>query len=138
MGIVMRAVGAAHRGLYQLSNGKIGGKMGQMPILLLTTIGRMSGQERTLPLGYIIYDEQLLVVASALGQAKHPAWYINLRANPRVTIRRGATTEAMIASTATGAERERLWSRLTTDFPFFIEHQRKTAREIPIVLLAQE
>jgi deazaflavin-dependent oxidoreductase (nitroreductase family) len=77
----------------------------------------------------------LLVVASALGAAKHPAWYLNLRDNPRVTVRLGGEARRMVAQTATGEERARLWARLIADFPFFVEHQRKTTREIPIVIL---
>jgi deazaflavin-dependent oxidoreductase (nitroreductase family) len=131
----MRAFGAFHAGVYRLSKGKIGGKVGQMPILLLTVTGRQSGQPRTCPLGYVPDDDRLLLVASALGAAKHPAWYHNLHAEPHVTIRRGDADERMTATTATGAERARLWARLVADYPFFAEHQRKTTREIPIVIL---
>ncbi|CAA9590260.1 MAG: hypothetical protein AVDCRST_MAG18-4942 [uncultured Thermomicrobiales bacterium] len=137
MGLVMRAVGSLHRRLYRLSDGKFGGAVGKMPILLLTTTGHKSGQERTCPVGYVTDGDRLLVVASALGQAAHPAWYLNLRANPRVTIRRGAETRPMVAETAAGEERARLWSRLIEDYPFFVRHQRKTTREIPIVILTR-
>lgn len=87
------------------------------------------------PVGYVPEDEQFIVVASALGQAAHPAWYLNLRDNPRVAIQLGAETRAMVAATAEGEERERLWSQLVRDYPYFAEHQRKTSREIPVVLL---
>lgn len=136
MNSVIRLFVAFHRALYRLSGGKIGGKVGKAPILLLTTTGRKSGQPRTSPLGYESDGDRLLVVASALGSATHPAWYLNLRANPRVTVRRGAENREMIATTATGDERARLWARLVRDYPHFEQHQRKTTREIPVVILS--
>jgi len=136
MSLVMRVFGALHANVYRLSGGKVGGVVGKAPILLLTVIGRKSGKTRTMPLGYSRDGERLLVVASALGAAKHPAWYLNLRANPRVTVNLGAATRPMVAETAGGEERARLWGRLIADFPFFVEHQQKTTREIPIVILS--
>ena len=132
----MRAFGSLHSGLYRRSGGRIGGKVGKAPILLLTTVGRKSGQARTLPLGYARDGERLLVIASALGAPKHPAWYLNLRDDPRVTVRLGDETRQMVAETATGAERARLWQQLIVEFPFFVEHQQKTTREIPVVILS--
>jgi deazaflavin-dependent oxidoreductase (nitroreductase family) len=133
----MRVAGRLHRGVYRWSGGKIGGKMGQLPILLLTTTGHKSGQARTWPLGYIRDGERLIIVASAGGEPKHPAWYLNLRSNPQVTIRLGDETITMHAETASGAERARLWERLTGVFPGFAEYQRKTTREIPVVILSK-
>jgi deazaflavin-dependent oxidoreductase (nitroreductase family) len=135
MSLTMRAFGALHSGLYRLSGGRIGGRVGKAPILLLSTVGRKSGQARTLPLGYARDAKRLLVVASALGAAKHPAWYLNLRDNPRVTVSLGGEARQMVAQTAIGEERARLWAQLIADFPHFVEHQRKTPREIPIVIL---
>ncbi len=131
----MRSLGSLHRGLFRLSRGRIGGKVGQLPVLLLTTTGRKSGQPRTWPLGYIRDGERLVVVASAGGEPKHPAWYVNLRADPRVTVQLGGESVAMRAETATGPERARLWGRLIAVFPGFAEYQRKTSREIPVVVL---
>lgn len=137
MGFALRAFGACHSGLYRLSDGKRGGMVGKTPILLLTTTGRKSGQERTLSLGYYRDGERLLVVASARGAAKRPAWYRNRRAKPQVTVRLGAETRQMVAATATGEECARLWTRLIAESPFFGEHQRKIPREIPIVILSR-
>ena len=133
----MRFMGILHRGVYRWSGGKIGGKLGQLPILLLTTTGRKSGQPRTWPLGFIRDGERLIIVASAGGEPKHPAWYLNLRANARVVVRLGDETTTMHAETVIGAERARLWNRLTTVFPGFAEYQRKTTREIPVVALSK-
>lgn len=131
----MRSLGTLHRGLYRLSRGRIGGKLGELPVLLLTTTGRKSGQPRTWPLGYIRDGERLIVVASAGGEPKHPAWYVNLRANPKVTVQLRDEAVAMRAETATGAERARLWDQLIAVFPGFADYQRKTTREIPVVIL---
>ena len=72
------------------------------------------------------------------GQPKHPAWYLNLRANSRVTIQHGEQTRAMIAEVAEGDERSRLWSRLIEAYPAYADYQRKTERQIPIVVLREE
>ena len=135
MKVVMRVIGPLHCLLYRMSGGRIGGKAGKALILLLTTTGRRSGKARTWPLGYEIDGERLLVVASAMGAAHHPAWYLNLRDRPRVTVQLGRQTRAMLATTAVGEERARLWARLVRDYPYFVEHQRKTTREIPVVIL---
>src|SRR4051794_14843627 len=77
MRLMMRAAGSVHRGLYRLTRGKIGATMGPMKVLLLTTIGRKSGQERTWPLGYFRDGDRVIIIASAGGQDAHPAWYLN-------------------------------------------------------------
>lgn len=137
MGSAMRVFGALHGGLYRLSGGRLGGKVGTAPILLLTVTGRKSGQPRTVPLGFSRDGARLLVVASALGAPNDPAWYRNLRDHPRVTVRLGAETRSLIAETATGEERAQLWQRLIIEFPHFVEHQRKTTRELPVVILSR-
>lgn len=73
---MMRAAGTLHRGLFRLSGGRIGGSLGKMAVLLLTTTGRKSGQPRTWPLGYFRDGDRLIVTASAGGEPKHPAWYL--------------------------------------------------------------
>lgn len=133
---VMRVVGALHRGLYRLSGGRIGKGMGGMPVLLLTTIGRKSGQPRTWPLTYVQDGDNVVIIASAGGQPQHPAWYLNLRDNPRVTVAFGQEERTMTAATATGAERDRLWTWISRDYPQYAGYQRKTTREIPVVVLS--
>jgi deazaflavin-dependent oxidoreductase (nitroreductase family) len=134
---MMRVAGTLHRGLYRLSGGRIGGSLGKMAVLLLTTTGRKSGQPRTWPVGYFRDGDRFIVTASAGGGPKHPAWYLNLRDNPRVTVQLGDETIPMRADVSTGAERARLWSRLIGDYPNFADYQEKTTREIPVVILTK-
>ena len=72
--------------LYNVSDGRIGGKMGKVPVLLLTTTGRKTGKQRTLPLVYIMDDSDYVITASAGGADKHPSWFFNIRSNPQATI----------------------------------------------------
>lgn len=132
---VMRVAGSLHRGLYRLSGGRLGKALGPMRVLLLTTTGRRSGQSRTWPLAYFRDGDRLLVVASAGGEPKHPAWYLNLRANPQVSVQIGAEIQKMLAATATGDERARLWAQIIAVAPNFADYQQKTTREIPVVIL---
>lgn len=106
-------------------------------LLLLTTTGAKSGQPRTTPMMFHPDGDRLLVIASNIGAPRHPDWYLNLAANPRVTVEVGDERYDAVASTAEGDERERLWSMLKQQYPFFAEHERMTDREIPVVMLSR-
>ncbi len=134
--IVMKAAGRAHRLLYRISGGRIGGTLQRVPVLLLTTTGRKSGKQRTWPLGYLEDGEDLIVIASAGGVANHPAWYLNLRAHPEVTVQVGNRERRMLADIAGPAERARWWERIVARYPFFADYQTRTEREIPVVRLS--
>jgi len=136
--ITIKIIGAVHRWLYRMSGGKWGQTFFGSPILLLTTTGRRTGQPRTWPLTYLPEGERLIVVASNGGQPNHPAWYLNLRANPQVSVQLGEQTHTMIAHTAEGEERARLWSRVVEEYPAYAGYQRKTDRQIPVVVLQPE
>jgi deazaflavin-dependent oxidoreductase (nitroreductase family) len=112
-----------------------GGPMAGRRLLLLTTSGAKSGRPHTAPMMYIPDGERLLVIASNIGAPSHPDWYRNLVANPDVTVEVGDQTYAARASTIVGAERERIWAGIVERYPFFAEHQAKTARQIPVVAL---
>ena len=133
--IVMKAGGVAHRALYRISGGRIGGSLQRMPVLLLTTIGRISGKPRTWPLGYLEDGENLVVIASAGGVASHPAWFLNLRDQPEVTVQVGNRVRRMRAEIAGPAERARWWRKIVDRYPFFADYQKRTDREIPVVRL---
>jgi deazaflavin-dependent oxidoreductase (nitroreductase family) len=107
-------------------------------LVLLTTTGAKTGREHTVPLGDFSDDDRKVVLwASAIAAPKHPAWYTNLVANPAVVIeRKGADGHLeSTARTAQGAERERLFALLSRDHPHVAEHQERTEREIPIVVV---
>ena len=106
-------------------------------LLLLTTTGARTGQLRTTPMMFHPDGDRLLVIASNIGAPKHPDWYLNLAANPQVSVEVGDQSYQAEARTAEGAERNRLWSLLKQNYPFFAEHEQKTDREIPVVVLTR-
>jgi deazaflavin-dependent oxidoreductase (nitroreductase family) len=106
-------------------------------LLLLTTTGAKTGQPRTTPMMFHPDDDRLLVIASNIGAPRHPDWYLNLAANPQVTVEVGDERYEAVATTAEGAERDRLWSMIKQEYPFFAEHEQQTSREIPVVILTR-
>lgn len=108
------------------------------PLLLLTTTGAKSGLARTTPLMYLMVDGQLLLIGSNMGAETQPDWCRNLIAHPHVTIEVGKETYDATATVVTGDERTRLWDSVTAQSPFFVEHQAKTAREIPVILIERQ
>ncbi len=105
-----------------------------VPVCLLTTTGRKSGKPRTAPLLYLRDGENFVVVASQGGLAHHPAWYLNLRATPAVTIEVGRDRHELLARTADEAERARLWPKLVEVYADFDTYDAWTEREIPVVI----
>ena len=104
-------------------------------LLLLTTAGVRTGRPHTTPMMFHRDGDRLLVIASNAGAPRHPDWYRNLTANPRVTVEVGDETYEATATTVGGAERERLWAMLTQAYPFLAEHETKAGRTIPVVEL---
>lgn len=125
----------SHVGLYRLTKGTIGGRMGSNSILLLTTTGRKSGKERTTPLVYFRDKASFVIVASNGGAQQHPAWFHNLTADRKATIMVGGEEISVKAAEATGKERERLWKMITGKAEQFSQYQEKTEREIPVMVL---
>ena len=122
---------------YRLSGGRVAGQIPSgAPICLLTTTGRRSGRLRTVPLVYVPDGDDLVVVASRGGMGSHPAWYLNLLADPGATVQLGAATRRVRARDASEAERERLWPTLTAAYPHFDAYQLRTLRRIPVVILS--
>lgn len=120
---------------YVETDGKKGHKHQGKNALLLTTRGRKSGLLRRTALFYGKDGDRYVVVASRGGHAKHPAWYLNLEANPEVEVQVGADKFSARAHTATGEERVRLWELMTTIFPTYNSFQKKTKLQIPVVVL---
>jgi deazaflavin-dependent oxidoreductase (nitroreductase family) len=106
-------------------------------LLLLTTTGARSGRPRTTPMMFHREGERLLVVASAMGAPAHPHWYTNLVAEPRVRVEVGHEDYDAVATPLSGTDREDVWSRLVTLYPFFGEHAAATSRTIPVVELTR-
>jgi deazaflavin-dependent oxidoreductase (nitroreductase family) len=124
-----------HVRLYRLSGGRIGGHIGKAPVLLLTHRGRRSGTIRTTPLLYLSDGERIVVVASYGGAPRHPDWYLNLEAGPSAEIQTGQTRRPVTARTATPEERDRYWPQVVAMYSSYESYQRKTEREIPLVIL---
>ncbi len=124
-----------HPWIYRASRGRILGRMLGMPVLLLTTTGRKSGIDRTTPLMYLPKGERRVVIASYAGEPRHPAWFLNLKTNPRAKIQVRGERLAVIAREAEGEERARLWSEVVESESGYAEYERRTSRRIPVVVL---
>jgi proline iminopeptidase len=127
--------GDSHARTYRETNGERGYIWNGAPILLLTTKGRTSGNERTTPLIFVADGDNVAIVASKGGAPEHPAWYLNLEAEPRVKVQIKGDVFKAVARTAEGAERERLWPKAVKTWPQYADYQAITEREIPIVVL---
>lgn len=136
--IALKAMNAVHRTILAVSGNKLGWRAGGMPVLELTTTGRQSGQLRSVMLTSPVQEDGTwVIVASRGGDDRHPAWFLNLQANPQVTVRlAGGPARAMTARIASGDERERLWSAVVAAFPHYGKYQDKTDRTIPLVVLS--
>jgi len=124
-----------HPKLYRWSGGRLGGQLMNMPVLLLTTRGRRTGTARTRALMYLPDAERFVVIASFLGEPRHPDWWLNLRTDPHAEVAVGSRRIPVVAREAEGAERERLWSAAVARQKDYAEYQRRTTRRIPVVIL---
>jgi len=133
----LKAMNAVHRAMLKVSFGRLGWTAYRMPVLELTTIGRKSGQRRSVMLTSPVRDgAALVVVASRGGDDRSPAWFHNLVAHPEVEVAlQGGPAVRMRARVATAEERARLWPLITADHQNYAEYQTRTERQIPLVLL---
>lgn len=123
-----------HIFFYRLTGGTIGSKMSGVPCLLLTTTGRKSGAKRTTPLMYVETDHGYAIIASYAGADKHPAWYLNLTANPDVEIQVKAKKMAARAETVPEGNRYNdIWQRAAEAYSDYNLYKERTTRQIPIV-----
>jgi deazaflavin-dependent oxidoreductase (nitroreductase family) len=136
---------ADHMSRYIATDGKdgylwdasLGGGKGMIPTLLLTTTGRKSGKELTLPLIFGESGGEYVVVASKGGAPAHPAWYLNLEANSTVTVQIKGDKFTARARTANAAERAKLWPKMVEIYGPYADYQKKTDRQIPVVVLTR-
>lgn len=135
--IAIKVMSKLNTWIYRLTGGRVGGRFfGGAPVMLLTTTGRRSGEPRVAPLLYLEDGDLVVTVASKGGMSHHPLWYRNLVANPAVEVTIGGTTRPMTARTATAEEKESYWPRLTAMYPDYATYQKRTTREIPVVILS--
>jgi deazaflavin-dependent oxidoreductase (nitroreductase family) len=133
----LKAMNALHRIVLTVSFGRLGWSAFGMPVLELTTTGRKSGAPRKVMLtSPLQLGDTLAIVASRGGDDRHPAWFLNLRDHPAVTVTMNGKSRPMQARIATPEEKAELWPRLTTDHKNYAGYQSKTQRDIPLVLLA--
>jgi deazaflavin-dependent oxidoreductase (nitroreductase family) len=130
--------GPEHVKRYVETDGEEGYEWQGTTILILTTTGRKSGEERSTPLIYREHGDDYVVVASKGGAPAHPAWYRNLSEQPEVTVQVKADRFPARARTATPAERPELWDLMAEDWPQYNDYQKKTDREIPVVVLERK
>jgi len=133
---VAKVISGFHRTLYKASGGKLGGNIFSMPVVMLTTTGRKSGQPRTTMLTTPVEDgDKVVLVASYGGDDRNPTWFLNLRDNPKVEITLRGQTRSMVARVATEAEKAELWPRVTARYKGYAQYQTRTDRDIPLVIL---
>lgn len=135
--LLFKVMNLIHRGVLAASGGRLGWEFMRMPSLELTTIGRKTGERRSVMLTSPVQEDgTIVIVASRGGTDRHPAWLHNLRANGDVEVRwKGGPPQAMRAREATAKERARLWPRVVEGYKGYADYQTRTDREIPLVLL---
>lgn len=131
----LRWMGKFNVPLYRLSGGRVGGRVGRAPVLLLTTTGRKSGRQRTAPVVYLADGENVVVIDTNAGNAKVPAWSLNLQANPKAEVERGRRRYPVRARVAEGAERADLWRQHNEQYAGFDDYQQQLARAASVIVL---
>ena len=132
---LQKFVAKTHGFLYRLTGGRLGGTIGKAQVVLLTTTGRKSGQRRTTPLLAMPDGENLVVVASNGGSDQPPAWWLNLQKQPEADLQVRSETKRVRAERASEEEKARLWPRIVEMYAGYDEYQKKTERNIALVIL---
>ncbi len=132
---LMRIYWKVHRFFYRISGGRLGKKIGERDILMLTTTGRKSGQARSIATYYFRDGDNLVIIASNGGEDYDPAWWLNLKSNPQAVVQIGSRKLTVTAEEATGEERERLWEMVKREEPQFRTYEKLSKRKIPVVVL---
>lgn len=134
VGFIIKWMAKSNAWIYKRSNGKLGNTFQKAPVALLTTTGRKSGEPRVSPLLYLREGNRVILVASRGGSDKHPQWYLNLKADPKVTVQIKDEVLRLQARDATEAERAEYWPKLDAMYPSFGDYRAWTDRVIPIVI----
>jgi deazaflavin-dependent oxidoreductase (nitroreductase family) len=135
--VVLKAMNSAHRLLLKVTGGRVGYDAMGMPVLELTTIGRRSGEPRSVMLTAPLQENgHPVIVASRGGDDRHPAWFLNLRDEPKVEVSiKGGPRTPMIARIVTADERARMWPQIAGRYANYAGYQKRTEREIPLIVL---
>jgi len=131
----LRWTGKFNVPIYRATGGRIGGKVGRAPVLLLTTTGRKSGQPRTAPVVYLADGANVALIDTNAGNAKVPAWSLNLKAKPEAEVEIGRERRAVVARVAEGEERADLWRKSNVQYAGFDDYKEKLDREISVFVL---
>ena len=132
---LLTALGKLNVPIYRMSRGRLMGKVGTAPVLLLTSTGRRSGQKRTAPVLYLAHGERHVVVGSNAGNQRAPAWSFNLKANPDAEIEIRGARRAVSARLAQGEERTELWKKVNELYEGFDSYDARTSRDIAVFVL---
>jgi deazaflavin-dependent oxidoreductase (nitroreductase family) len=123
---------------FRANSGRVGGMFEGAPMILIHHVGAKSGIERVTPLVHFREDDDnTVIVASKGGAPTHPAWFHNLKANPKIEVEVGTDTHTVVADEITGPERDEVWKRVVAQSPGFGDYQQKTDRVIPLVRLTR-
>jgi len=131
----LRLTGKLNVPLYRISRGRLGGRIADAPVLLLTTTGRKSGEPRTVPVVYLDDGGRISVIGSNAGHGRTPAWSLNLQANPDAEIEVGRRRQKVRARVTDGEERAELWRRHVEQYSGFDEYEARTDRDIALFVL---
>ena len=131
----LRRVGRLNVPVYRATRGRVMGHVGRIPVLLLTTTGRRSGEKRTAPVVFGREGEDLIVIGSNAGNARTPAWALNLEAEPAAEVEIRGDGHPVRARIAQGAERDRLWDRINDEYSGFADYEQLTDRDIKVFVL---
>jgi deazaflavin-dependent oxidoreductase (nitroreductase family) len=131
----LRAIGKLNVPVYRLTRGRLMNKVSSAPVLLLTSIGRRSGQPRTAPVLYLRDGERVVVIGSNAGNVRAPAWSLNLRANPNAEIQIGGERRLVRARVTEGEERAELWQKMNAEYEGFDDYATRTSRDIAVFVL---
>jgi deazaflavin-dependent oxidoreductase (nitroreductase family) len=131
----LRWAGKLNVPIYRLSGGRLASKIGRAPVLLLTTTGRKSGLQRTAPVVYLADEERLSVIGSNAGNARTPAWSLNLKASPEAEVEIGRDRRSVRARVAEGTERAELWRKHNEQYAGFDDYEARTDRDIAVFVL---
>jgi deazaflavin-dependent oxidoreductase (nitroreductase family) len=132
---LLRSFGKMNVPLYRASRGRLGATWGRAPVLLLTTTGRRSGQQRTAPVVYLTDGERLVVIGSNAGNERAPAWALNLKGNPACEVEVRGRRRLLNSRVAEGEERADLWRKMNEQYAGFEDYDQRTSRDIPVFVL---